>query len=550
MKCLLPGFAVSLAILTQGTSAQVIHVDASLTTGANDGSSWGDAFQGADGLRSALAAATPGSEIWATGGTYRAAVGAPVGFAVQATDVTLRGGFAAGETSVLERPEAGLMPTTLSGDALGNDDGSPASETDNALTVLGCDHQVGWTMERIQVEAARELGFLATDSDVRVSECSFTGCDGGGAWIREDGVGGVAGRVVDSRFALNGSYGLYFQGVAPPMNGTGPRLAVDRCLFEQNVANGLSIDPPESFSTVFANSIMRGNGGSGAIAGGDDYSGSVSISHCTIVGNGTGLGRFFLSCAFCSSFAAVNCIVWDNAVEVDPAVGVASSLVQGTPQTFFFTTEQIFTDYAGGDLRPQVGSPAIDAGSSAPISSSTLPLDFARARRAYDGPSIVPGTVVTSYADIGALERSPFVGRHGECEAVPNSTGAAGRIAASGSLVAAAGDVTRWADDLPLQQFGIFLASRTAGVSPMAAGPGTLCLGGSPGRFIGPGQVLSSGSAGWFSLVLDLTRIPQPSSFVAVQPGQTWRFQAWHRDFLPGGALTSQFTDAIALTFR
>ena len=54
----------------------------------------------------------------------------------------------------------------------------------------------------------------------------------------------------------------------------------------------------------------------------------------------------------------------------------------------------------------------------------------------------------------------------------------------------------------------------------------------------------SSGTAGAFSLGIDLTAIPTgPPS--AVQPGETWHFQAWFRD----GA-RSNFTDAVAVTFQ
>ncbi|MCP3913994.1 MAG: hypothetical protein GY711_00380, partial [bacterium] len=33
----------------------------------------------------------------------------------------------------------------------------------------------------------------------------------------------------------------------------------------------------------------------------------------------------------------------------------------------------------------------------------------------------------------------------------------------------------------------------------------------------------------------------------AILPGETWNFQAWHRDHTPG--LTSNFTEAMSVTF-
>ena len=49
-----------------------------------------------------------------------------------------------------------------------------------------------------------------------------------------------------------------------------------------------------------------------------------------------------------------------------------------------------------------------------------------------------------------------------------------------------------------------------------------------------------------FSIQVDLTAVPQPTGTVAVQPGDTWNFQAWYRDL--GG--TNNFTDAVSVTFQ
>ena len=78
---------------------------------------------------------------------------------------------------------------------------------------------------------------------------------------------------------------------------------------------------------------------------------------------------------------------------------------------------------------------------------------------------------------------------------------------------------------------------------------GNLCLGGAIGRYVGPGQIKSSGSAGAFSLALDMTMLPTPTGFVAVQPGDTWNFTAWHRDAVSGVA-TSDFKDAVSVTLQ
>jgi hypothetical protein len=78
---------------------------------------------------------------------------------------------------------------------------------------------------------------------------------------------------------------------------------------------------------------------------------------------------------------------------------------------------------------------------------------------------------------------------------------------------------------------------------------GVLSLGGSIGRYVGPGQIRNTGATGSFSLVLDLAATPTPTGLVQVVAGETWNFQSWHRDAV-GGTATSNFTDALELLFQ
>jgi len=136
------------------------------------------------------------------------------------------------------------------------------------------------------------------------------------------------------------------------------------------------------------------------------------------------------------------------------------------------------------------------------------------------------------------------------CAPVANSTGRRGGIGALGSDIALDDQVTLVAYDLPVQAFGYFLASRTQGlVLQPGGGQGVLCLGGGIGRYVGPGQIKNTGASGVFALPLDLGQTPQPSGAVGVAAGETWNFQAWHRDFV-AGVSTSNFSDAIAVSFR
>ena len=150
-------------------------------------------------------------------------------------------------------------------------------------------------------------------------------------------------------------------------------------------------------------------------------------------------------------------------------------------------------------------------------------------------------TFVRPSTGIGLIYCSPGVN---------NSTGLSGRMRADGSATVTDQDVTISALDLPTSSFGFFITSQQAGFTfPVSNSEGALCVTGSIGRYVGPGQIQNSGTAGEFSLALDLNAVPSPTGFLSVAPGDTWHFQAWHRDAL-GGQTTSNFTDAVAVTFQ
>lgn len=136
------------------------------------------------------------------------------------------------------------------------------------------------------------------------------------------------------------------------------------------------------------------------------------------------------------------------------------------------------------------------------------------------------------------------------CTSNPNSTGVNSSLSAAGSVAVSNNDLTLTAADLPPSSFGFFLASQTQGsVANPGGSQGILCLGGAIGRFVGPGEIKNSGPNGEFSLALDLTALPSPTGFVVALPGQTWNFQAWHRDSV-GGSAVSNFTDGLSTTLQ
>ncbi|MEM6571829.1 MAG: hypothetical protein AAF957_25670 [Planctomycetota bacterium] len=129
---------------------------------------------------------------------------------------------------------------------------------------------------------------------------------------------------------------------------------------------------------------------------------------------------------------------------------------------------------------------------------------------------------------------------------VPNSTVSSGRLTLEGSNSIELGAMTLAASSLPPGAFGYFLASRAPDrVTTIPGSVGVLCLGGPIGRFVGPGQIVQADTSGRLSITIDPATLPSPTGPVLPSFGETWYFQAWHRDAQP--ASTSNFTDSVTI---
>ena len=127
--------------------------------------------------------------------------------------------------------------------------------------------------------------------------------------------------------------------------------------------------------------------------------------------------------------------------------------------------------------------------------------------------------------------------------AVLNSSGASAEIHAWGSAAVADDALVLQATRMPAGEYGYFLVSGTQGfVGGPGGSQGNLCLGGTIGRYAS--QIQQSSGAGNFDIPVDLSHLP---GLGAVQPGDTWNFQAWFRDQNPGS--TSNFTDGVSVAF-
>lgn len=131
------------------------------------------------------------------------------------------------------------------------------------------------------------------------------------------------------------------------------------------------------------------------------------------------------------------------------------------------------------------------------------------------------------------------------CVANPNSTGATGHLVGYGREEVAGNDLVLVGVNLPLDVYGLLLNSPNQTFVANAGGSaGNLCVGPDLGRHAK--QLENTAGTGLLNVRVDLTGLPRPNGVPhVVQPGETWNFQFWHRD-----GTTSNFTDAISITFR
>ena len=136
---------------------------------------------------------------------------------------------------------------------------------------------------------------------------------------------------------------------------------------------------------------------------------------------------------------------------------------------------------------------------------------------------------------------------------IPNSKGETSFLVANGNASQSGGgySLRLVARDLPRGQFGYFLASQaTAAPTTPPGSQGQLCLGG-PILRIHP-SVARVSETGMMAWEVDVNNVDSLGAgvpgFDVIQAGQTWSFQAWHRDRNPGP--TSNFTEMLSVSFQ
>ncbi|MCA9294339.1 MAG: right-handed parallel beta-helix repeat-containing protein [Phycisphaerales bacterium] len=195
-----------LAVAAEGAT---LFVSANLTTGANDGSSWANAFQGTLGLQDALATAMPGDSVWVSAGVYHTGVSGDqvAGFHLP-NDVGVYGGFAGTEAMLSERDVQANI-TTLSGDL--DDDDTPAGF-------------VGLNAHHVVVSDGGGAGTLLDGFHVEggVSQCcGFISSQGGGVQL-------ISGELTVRNCTFARNHASRFGGDIAAM---GSAITIESCLF-------------------------------------------------------------------------------------------------------------------------------------------------------------------------------------------------------------------------------------------------------------------------------------------------------------------------------
>ncbi len=231
------------------------YVDANVAGGANDGSSWANAYTN---LQEALAATGSGTNLWIAQGAYYPGPDRTNTFWLD--NVSLYGGFTNGMVG-LDQRDWTLHETILSGDV-----GTPNVTSDNSY------HVVTWTNNVLLDGFTVAYGNGTYGSAVynAISESS-------GSWLPNS-----TGTLLNCTFRNNSDT----DGYGGALSGRSATLFVSNCIFRANSKNGMG-NRCYAKSTI-QDSRFIGNGRHGLCV--DRESGSL-VTNCVFVAN-TQFGLF------------------------------------------------------------------------------------------------------------------------------------------------------------------------------------------------------------------------------------------------------------------
>jgi hypothetical protein len=421
----------------------VLYVDQH-ATGANNGSSWSDAYTD---LQDALAAfdCLGTGEVWVAQGTYFAdrATGDRAGTFQLRSGVAVFGGFDATEALRAQR-DPGAHVTVLSGDI-----GNPDDSMDNSYHVVtgsGADPSGvldGFTVTHGQCDGFDQgAGLMVVSGSPTVANCLFTlnsAFGGGASYASESSPSFIRCVFLDNGAGEAGGAIRASQSVVDAVN----------CRFLANTASvGGAVQAAAASDVALVNCAFIGNRADHAVrkagavsAGGGSL---VTLTNCTLTANTADTGGGVLAFGTGTRVVMNNSILWGNSdsagstegsqagaeVPHDPGVLLADFCdVQGhlaIPGTGTVDADPRFADADGADgvygtldddVRLSAGSPCIDAASNPALpadaydldadadTAEALPEDLAdNPRRADDNAAPDTGLGSAPIVDMGAYE--------------------------------------------------------------------------------------------------------------------------------------------------
>lgn len=418
--------SLALAFFAHAASAGTVYVDATLTTGLDNGSSWANAYQSSKGLQTALLNVSSGDDIYVAEGTYFPTSGLTRSESFQLINgVSLYGGFLGGEATPADRPAFGSAPSILNGDLAGDD--ALGMFGDNSFHVV----RAGGTNATAVLDGFDVVGGNANSSG--------SNNDRGGGILC---AGNASPTVRNSRFIANrstfgGAAGYCNGGAAPTFTNCtfkdgvggsfggafdiagGGAIRFERCLFEGNQA--ARAGALEIFSTngvlvtscVFRDNTATGGNGGGAIWVGSG--GNTRFVNCTVVNNtATNQAQGGMRNQGAGGTVVRNSIFWNNqgaggamasVNQLTGSINATYCIVQGgLAGTGNLSADPLFVGGVTADLHLAPNSPAIDAGNNNSPPVGTL-VDFDGNPRFVD-LAFIPdtGSGTTPIIDFGAYE--------------------------------------------------------------------------------------------------------------------------------------------------
>jgi predicted outer membrane repeat protein len=432
-------------LICSHSKAAVIYVDIN-ATGANNGSSWTDAYTD---LQTALSVAFINDDIWVANGIYKptATTSRSISF-VMKNGVDMYGGFAGTETAVNQR-NISANPTTLSGDI-----GAPGDNTDNTFKVVKVQNFTSvFTFDGFRVSDGYDASSSGKGAGIYVASNSgqlltFRNCllynnyayhSGGGMIIDESNTA-----FYNCEFLYNSTYD-YGGGAIYSDNVSHSTIKLYDCKFIGNSARDGAVINFDGIELILERNLVTNNSAStGSLINIDNDVTNFEINNSLIIGNeiDAELGSFIDSyttdansssltnVTFChnknssnlgpyqeaiyqtnSAMVITNCIIYGNTpsdlnVQIDPGNTVINSIVENgyAGGTNIITTDPGFVnpstlsagpfDASMFDYSLLITSPAVNTGNN----TYALPfsVDYLNNTR-----------IQQNYVDRGAIE-SPF----------------------------------------------------------------------------------------------------------------------------------------------